>query len=252
MLVMDVAGAWYSSGTLWTGVVVPVLCAAAVVWVTLRVGFPRRRLYYGLRAVAPLLSAPAGMRSDLELRRRGKLLEDPYVLTVELVSRGRRDIPNEAYNNGEPLQLDVGSRIVEILQVRSKPETVPVPKIALDGTSLKIGPSLINKRHELTINVLTDGGTHSLTCSSPLIDVQVRPRSDERLAVRRFAVACIVVVALAVVVITSFVTLWVGGNIDSLTRLLEIIFAPIVAVVAVALGFYYRSSGQPGEEMTRS
>jgi hypothetical protein len=41
---------------------------AAVVWVTLTVDSPRR-LSYWLRASAPLLAAPQGMRTDLELRR---------------------------------------------------------------------------------------------------------------------------------------------------------------------------------------
>ncbi|HEV2375292.1 MAG TPA: hypothetical protein VGS19_24430 [Streptosporangiaceae bacterium] len=178
---MDVASAWYSSGTFWAGagVVVAALAAAAVVWVTLTVGFPRRRLHYGLRAAAPLLSAPAGMRSDLELRLRGTLLKDPYVLSVELVSRGRRDISNEAYNDRQPLELDTGCPIVEILQVTSEPEPLPPPLITADGTGLKIGPSLIGKRHHITINLLADGGAPHLSCRSPLIDVQVRQRYEE-------------------------------------------------------------------------
>jgi hypothetical protein len=36
--------------------------------------------------------------------------------------------------------------------------------------------------------------------------------------------------------------LWRGGNVDNLTRLLDIIFAPLVAVVGVAVAFYYRGN----------
>jgi len=145
--------------------VVAALAAAAVVWATISVGFPRRRLYFGLRATAPLLTAPADMQSDLELRHRGIALADPRVLTIELVSRGRKDIPSEAYNDRQPLHLDVGARIVEILQVTSEPETLPAPQITTDGTLLRIGPSLIGRRHQITINVPTDSGTPSLTWS---------------------------------------------------------------------------------------
>jgi hypothetical protein len=182
MPVMDVAGVWYESGTFWAGagVVVAVLAAVAVVWVTLSFGFPRRRLYYGLRAAAPLLTAPPGMRSDLQLLHRKEPLADPYVLTVELISRGRKDIPNDAYNGGQPLLLDLGSRIVEILQITSEPGTLVPPQVVPSETLLRIGPSLIGKRHQITINVLTDGGQPSLTCRSPLIDVQVRQRIDDR------------------------------------------------------------------------
>ncbi len=178
---MDVAAGWYVSGTFWAGAgaVAGVLGAVAVVWVTLTVGFPRRRPYYRMRAVAPLMVAPEGVHGELELLHRGKLLTDPRALTIELVSRGRKDIPNDAYNDGRPLRLDVGASIVEVLQVTSDPATLPTPEIAADGTSVNIGPSLIGRRHVITITVLTDGGQPALTCRSPLIDVQVRLRSDE-------------------------------------------------------------------------
>jgi hypothetical protein len=184
MPVMDIAGATYASGTFWAGagVVVAALATVAGVWVTFSVGFPRRRLYFGLRATAPLLTAPVGMRSHLELRHRGTTLADPHVLTVDLISRGRKDIPSDAYNDRQPLQLDVGARIVEILQVTSEPQTLQPPQIATDGTLLRIGPSLIGRRQAITINVLTDSGEPSLTCRSPLIDVQVRQRTDAPLA----------------------------------------------------------------------
>jgi len=35
-------------------------------WVSHTVGFPRRRLLYGMRSVTPLLTAPEGVRDDLE------------------------------------------------------------------------------------------------------------------------------------------------------------------------------------------
>jgi hypothetical protein len=195
---MDVAAAFYTSGTFWAGagVVVAVLAAVAVVWVTFTVGFPRRRLYYGIRDTAPLLAAPPGMRSNLELRHRRasadseagdhadsdvwQILAHPHVLTLGLVSRGRKDIPSDAYNDHEPLRLDVGARIVEVLQTTSKPETLAAPQITADGTSLEIGPGLIGKRHEITVTVLTDGGKPSVTCQSPLIDVEIRQRLNER------------------------------------------------------------------------
>jgi len=115
------------------------LGAVAVVWVTFTVGFPRRRLYYRMQAVAPLMVAPEGMRGDLELRHRGRLLADPRALTIELVSRGRKDIPNDAYNNGQPLCLDIGAPIVEVLQTTSEPAPLPSPKIVPDGTSVNLG-----------------------------------------------------------------------------------------------------------------
>lgn len=177
-----IAGVWYASGTFWSGAgtVVGVLGVVAAIWVTLIVGFPRRRLLYRMRAVAPLIITPASQNGDIELLYHGTRLTDPRALTIELISRGRKDIPSDAYDGGQPLHLDVGASVVEVLQVSSEPDSLPLPHVSADKTSLKIGPSLIGRRHRITLTVLTDGGSPSLSCRSSLIDVQVRRRADEQ------------------------------------------------------------------------
>jgi hypothetical protein len=157
-----------------------VLGGAAAVWVTLAVGFPRRRLFYRMRAVAPLLVTPADRHGDVELLYCGTRLTDARALTIELISRGRKDIPSDAYNDGQPIRLDVGAHIIEVLQIASEPETLPRPQVSANGTSLMIGPSLIGRRHRITLTVLTEGGLPSLSCTSSLIDIQVRRRADEQ------------------------------------------------------------------------
>lgn len=54
---MVVSGAWYSSGTFWTGagVVVALVVGLATVVVTYLTRFARQRLEYGLRTIASLL-----------------------------------------------------------------------------------------------------------------------------------------------------------------------------------------------------
>jgi len=62
------------------------------------------------------------------------------------------------------------------------------------------------------------------------------------LATVRFRIALFSMAILAFVVVASFVSLWrAQPSIDNLTRLLEIIFAPLVALAGVAVAFYYRS-----------
>lgn len=60
------------------------------------------------------------------------------------------------------------------------------------------------------------------------------------MATARLLIAMCSIAILMFVVVASFVTIWLGVGIDNLTRVLEIIFAPIVAVVAAAVAFYYR------------
>lgn len=168
MLVMKLASAFYTSGAFWggAGFLAAVLGTVAGVWVTLIVGFPRRRLYYwiierGSQKGKFVIPAGAARRE----------------LVLKLAGRCRKDIPSDAYDDRQPLTLDVDTPIVEILGVTSVPKTVPIPQIAADGTSLKIGPSLIGKRQDITIRILIDGNRdrdRRLTCQSPLIDVQIK------------------------------------------------------------------------------
>jgi|SRR5215469_1143630 len=61
----------------------------------------------------------------------------------------------------------------------------------------------------------------------------------------RFWIALCSIIILTFVVVASFVTLWLGSSVESLTRVLEILFAPLVALVGVAVAFYYRGGGAP-------
>ena len=64
-----------------------------------------------------------------------------------------------------------------------------------------------------------------------------------QLATARLLIALCSIVILTFVVVASFVTLWLSkSSIDNLTRVLEIVFAPLVALVAAAVAFYYRGS----------
>lgn len=235
---MDVAAGWYASGTFWTGAgtVVGVLGAVAVVWVTLTVGFPRRRLYYSMQAVAPLITAPEGIPGNLELRNHGNLLADPRALTIQLISQGRKDIPNDAYNDGQPLRLNVGSPVVEVLRITSEPESLPKPKVTVDGTFLNIGPSLIGRRHKIIISVLTDGGEPSLTCQSPLIDVQVRRRldiTDDILSLGKIALRLLL---LALLIVVRLVTAHFGKS----RLILLISLADLVVCVPLLVSLFRR------------
>jgi hypothetical protein len=180
---VSIAEKWYASGTFWaaTGVGVTLLVGVAAALVTYVVGFPKRRLLYGMPVMTRVLSTEADVQGDLELRRHGALLADPHVLEIRLIGRGRKDIPSSAYDGGEPIRLDVGVHIVKLLKSTTDSQSDPVPKVTIDGTSLTIGPTRIGKRQMIAYTLLADGERPSLTCQSPLIDVEVRQQRPEDL-----------------------------------------------------------------------
>jgi hypothetical protein len=177
-----VAGSWYSSGTFWSAaaVVVALLVGIATVAVTYLTRFARQRLEYGLRTVTALLTAPEGVREDLQLFHQGASIENPYLAEVVLAGRGRRDISRNAFDNGDPIRLELGTPIVELLQVSAtdSASATPVPSVQVDETALLIGPALIGRRQLITLTVLVEDRP-SLTCAAPLPNAQVRARPDD-------------------------------------------------------------------------
>jgi hypothetical protein len=59
----------------------------------------------------------------------------------------------------------------------------------------------------------------------------------------RFLIALCALATLIFVVVATFITLWRGNiPVDNLMRVLEVLFAPLVALVGVAVAFYYRGN----------
>jgi len=188
--VIAAGGQFYTNGTFWAGagVAVAIVFGIASVWAVLRTGNPKRRLFYSMPVVTPLLNERPGMPRDVEVRRAGQLLTFPQVVNIELVSRGRSDIQREAFDGGNPLCLDVGVPIVECLQVKISPSDRPEPLCKVDGSKLFVGPSLIGKRQTMVYSLLVDGPSPKLSRPlQSLAEVDLRPRdsaSDPRLSWR--------------------------------------------------------------------
>jgi hypothetical protein len=166
------------------GILVALLVGILGAWVAYAVGFPQRRLFYGLPVVTPLLATQQGVAGDVELRHRGTVLSHPYVLEVQLIARGRKDIPSSSFDSGKPIRIDVGARIVEVLQSTSVPDSIAPPRLVTDGTEIKVGPSLIGKRQKISIALLADGEHPHLTFQGSLENVTVRPSPEQSTPIR--------------------------------------------------------------------
>jgi hypothetical protein len=179
---VTLADQWYASAAFADTVAliaVAVIAMAVGAKAAIYAGFPKRRLYFSMPVIAPLLSAPEGIRGDLELRHKEISLDDPHLLEVKLISKSRRDIASGDFDSHEPLCLDIGANIIEILRTTSTPNSPPAPIITHEGTSLKIGPSLIGKRQDITVTLLADGPDPRLTYEARLINVDVREQKAE-------------------------------------------------------------------------
>jgi hypothetical protein len=144
----------------------------------------RRRIIIGMPVSARLID-PSVARPNLHVRYGQEQLADPHVSEIAFLYRGRRDMRAASFEEGQPFCIDLGVRIVDLLEQIIEQEA-PTPTIEVQGTKLKVGPSLLRKRKGMTLIVLTDGPCARLTYENPFADVKVRlgtqysARQDER------------------------------------------------------------------------
>jgi hypothetical protein len=177
-----IAGKWYESAAFWSaaGATATLVAGFAAAIVALVVAFPRRRLIYGTPIIASLLTSASSSRGDLELRHRGTAVTEPYVVDVEIISRSRRDITREDYDNQEPIRLDIGTRILELLKATSEPRSLYPPTATVDGSAINIGPSLIGKRQKITYTILVDGRPPGVNLKHSVNGLQVLRQLDDK------------------------------------------------------------------------
>ena len=173
---MVIASAGFTSWPGWVpaGVLVAALVGVLTIWLTWKLVFSRQRLQFSVLDTA-LIARDGHVRApDLKISYRGEVVQAPHVVRIQLVARSGRDIPSLAFDNGKPLELDIGTRVVEVLQWSAT--------LAKVGRSVagrvEISPQLIRRRAVMTIDLLVDGEP-LVQVNSPLIDVDVQRSRDD-------------------------------------------------------------------------
>lgn len=167
-----------------------VLAGIGAILVILIAG-PRYRLRYG-----PLTSQ--------------QLSDGSWKVHIYLSSRGRRDITRDAFDDGKPLVLDIGTSIRELVDVWSSHEAVRSVDARAEGTCLLVGPGLITRRLDFRFTVLAVARPTPLKCQASLIDVSVR-RQFLTPTKRRAAAWCIIPLAvLAMIFVTGAILMSAG------------------------------------------
>ena len=134
-----------------------ILAGIGAVWVVL-LARPTYRLRYG----------------PLESR---KLQDGSWQVGIYLSSRGRRDITRDAFDEGKPVELDIGVPIQRLVKTWNSQRDVRIVTAQVKGTCLLVGPGLINRRQDLRFTVIADVKPTGVTCKASLIDVSVREQS---------------------------------------------------------------------------
>jgi hypothetical protein len=245
------AARWYDSGIFWAGatVLVTLIVGIATIVVTFVVGFPKRRLLYGLWTTTPVGASGKSGTEDLQVSHRGVPLKAPQILEIILFTRGRKDIPSSAYDQGRPIRLDVGIPVLEVLGASSYPKSYETSKVTADGTALLIGPDLIRAGQRISIPILVDSREYRyrVKCQSTLIDVSVSAWKPRLTSSRK-----IVVYMLAAITAITFATFCLLEIVQSVIpahsripegarvwAILTEVFGAVTIVLLTRLGFIF-------------
>jgi hypothetical protein len=155
-----------------------VVVAASGAYFTRRALFPpKRQLALATLPPAPLLSTSNLAVSGVQVIRDGRALTDPYLFTLTLTSTGRHDVTEASFAGAEPIAVDIGTPVVDILRITSTPERATAIRCTYAGNVLQIGPGLISRGQQVVIQALTEGapvlGPQGPGIRHALIDVDV-------------------------------------------------------------------------------
>ena len=165
----------YSANT-WAGISVVIALASLLATVVqLRSSSSRRVLTYSLLSDTQLVSPSARQKAgpDLRVVLRGASLEDPHVVSIKILYRGRHDIRIEDFQGAAPVVFDLGAIVLAKLNEDgdfSSPEIV----LGSTRTTIDVGPCLIKDKQVFSIDLLTDGPIEMSPPMSSLADVSIR------------------------------------------------------------------------------
>jgi hypothetical protein len=152
---MTVSSAWFASASIWVFAgVFTVLLSALSVSVTMWIGVrSRREIIYGISSISRV-----SMNEEI-IKKSATGIEgvsDPYITVIYLATHGSKDITSENFDGGKPLSIDIGTRVVSLLEIKRTPE-IPVVPVTFEKTAIQVGPGLLSRRQEMEVTALTDG-----------------------------------------------------------------------------------------------
>jgi hypothetical protein len=113
--------------------------------------------------------------TKVEVRLDGKVVQDPYLVTVIIRNVGPSDISEANFNRANPLKLTVdGAKVVDFMD--SSEEDLPYT-LGGEGDTVLVGPGLLPAKSELSLRILTEGEPEAIDIGDLInVDVKGMPR----------------------------------------------------------------------------
>ncbi len=141
------------------------------VWVALRIANPKKAIEYKMSGTPLLATQSLGSvePGSVTVAYQGMPVTNPWVVTLDVWSVGRRDIRSTDFDDGRSLRFDLGVEIKATLDTTTRFGALT----AGHPGWIELSPCLIRRGHVLTVVALTDGPA-TITYRNPLVDIDVK------------------------------------------------------------------------------
>lgn len=165
---------WYDSAV-WGFIAVPIAMFAifAAVWIGLKT-IPRRIPLTVTFTRFPLLNRAAvvGESSKFNLTYDGIALKNPQVCAATLINRGNSDIPREAFDGAQPIILDFGGEVRDLLAPAEDDGSI-TPECRISGTTVEVLPQLLRSKQPYVVRALVEEPGERFHIQDHLVNVYV-------------------------------------------------------------------------------
>jgi hypothetical protein len=163
---------WIPISVLLAGVV-----GALLIWLTWKLVFDRKRLYYSI-FTAPLVNSSIEVTEQLRIYygRDTDPIRDPWVVQIRLSSHSAKDISEGDFSRKAPLVIEFDAPVIAILYDSNTESSKPIIDYA--DTEVRMHPGLIRGKSARMIDVLIAGEPSVSITERPIINCTVVERGS--------------------------------------------------------------------------
>ncbi|NWL26632.1 hypothetical protein DM794_06085 [Paenarthrobacter ureafaciens] len=185
------------------------LAALIAIFVTLYVHrreHPRREFSWEAR-FSPLVAHRVHGLPKLSVVYDGRPVPDPHLVTIEIASTGRADIPSSSFDGQKPILFQLGVPILDEIEQTASTDIVSARlDFVPGGSTIELGPSLLPKRFSIRASYLCEG---SPTCQPKieLAEINIRKGSRQASAELNRTLLCLALIMIGILGIVALFVL---------------------------------------------
>jgi hypothetical protein len=104
-----------------------------------------------------LLTDDSASATGVEVRYQGDKIRDPYLATIYVENTGRHAVTSSQFDKSRPVVINLGKQVKAVSKLSILPDSNSDYAHAISGTTIQLGPDLLNPGQALVVQLITEG-----------------------------------------------------------------------------------------------